>query len=338
MRRLATTASLFIITGICRAQNGTIDPGCAAATPAEARDACQKAVDIYRYFAPQLGTTVAGSNGLLAAGGALGGIGRWTIGAGGTVIGASIPKIISTNAPGTGAVTASSFATDDTPAVIPSIDVAVGLFGGIPVGLTKIGAIDVLGNATTLRSLVPVGFTVTSDQRIKIGYGARVGLLQDAGFIPGVTVSYVQRAMPTSTLTAFTTEQSTSTDTLEARNMDVLTRSTRVTVSKSISLFGIAVGASMDEYESSSDIAVVIHRPALPLVSQRFATASPVHVESLMKRTNYFANLSAMIGVARVVAEAGMAKGGELLTFNTFPDTPPMSSRAYASIGVRLGF
>src|SRR5205085_2874134 len=45
-----------------------------------ARDACQKAIDLFKYMAPQLGTAIAGGNPTLGQGGNLGGLGHFSAG------------------------------------------------------------------------------------------------------------------------------------------------------------------------------------------------------------------------------------------------------------------
>src|SRR2546423_14049088 len=44
------------------------------------QDACQKAIDLFKYMAPQLGTAIAGGNPTLGQGGNLGGLGHFSAG------------------------------------------------------------------------------------------------------------------------------------------------------------------------------------------------------------------------------------------------------------------
>src|SRR5256885_6705054 len=44
------------------------------------QDACQKAIDLFQYLAPQLATTVAGGNATLGQAGSLGGLGHFSAG------------------------------------------------------------------------------------------------------------------------------------------------------------------------------------------------------------------------------------------------------------------
>src|SRR5687768_18526669 len=45
-----------------------------------AQDACQKAIDLFQYMAPQLGVAITGGNATLGQGGTLGGLGHFSIG------------------------------------------------------------------------------------------------------------------------------------------------------------------------------------------------------------------------------------------------------------------
>src|SRR5215212_2514924 len=45
-----------------------------------AQDACQKAIDLFNYMAPQLGISITGGNATLGKGGTLGGLGHFSLG------------------------------------------------------------------------------------------------------------------------------------------------------------------------------------------------------------------------------------------------------------------
>ena len=56
-------------------------PGGAIGSPEQVtQDACQKAIDLFDYMAPQLGTVIAGGNATLGQGGTLGGFPHFAIG------------------------------------------------------------------------------------------------------------------------------------------------------------------------------------------------------------------------------------------------------------------
>src|SRR3954467_2248974 len=55
---------------------------CPSGTTAQrvSQDACQKAIDLFEYMAPQLGTSITGGNATLGQGGNLGGLGHFSFG------------------------------------------------------------------------------------------------------------------------------------------------------------------------------------------------------------------------------------------------------------------
>src|SRR3954468_15425560 len=241
MKRLGMAAVLMtVIAGAARAQGGTVDPQCSAAT-AGTRDACQKAVDIFTYMAPQLGTAIAGGNTILGSGGSLGGPPHWTVGLRLTAVNGTAPTFAASNNPSPTATTpvASAYTTTKAPIPFPALDAAVGVFGGLPLGLTKIGAIDLIANVAYVPTLEDKidNFSILPDKNIQIGYGARIGLLQESLLVPGISVSIIQRGMPVTTLTShFTSNGVTAAheDTIQVKDLDLKTTSVRVTVSKSL--------------------------------------------------------------------------------------------------------
>jgi hypothetical protein len=339
MRRLGLAAGLLVLAETARAQGGSVSSSCASALPTEIRDACQKATDIFTYLAPQLGTTIAGGNLVLGSGGTLGGLPHFSVGVRGTLIAGSVPKLRTANAPSTGAPAASNYETNPAPVGFPAVDAAVGIFGGIPLGLTRVGGIDVLANATYVQPIVLEFISVTPETKLDVNYGVRLGLLQESLVVPGVSVSMMRRGLPKTTITAFSREGSAATDTLQIANFDLETTSYRLTVSKGVVLFGVAAGVGVDKYKAASDVSAAIYRPnpLLPVSTVRFATAAPLHIESEMTRTNYFVDGYVNVLLLKVVAELGMVTGGEAPTFNTF-QKPPNASRLYGAFGVRFGF
>src|SRR3982751_2419868 len=57
------------------------------------QDACQKAIDLFQYMAPQLGTSIAGGNPTLGQGGNLGGLGHFSAGLRVNVLQGSLPQV-----------------------------------------------------------------------------------------------------------------------------------------------------------------------------------------------------------------------------------------------------
>src|SRR5690348_4596989 len=137
-RVLSAALALGAAAGSLRAQVNTCSPGVT-------QDACQKAIDIYQYLAPQLGTAITGGNATLGQGGALGGLGHFSLGVRVNAVQGTIPQV--NDAAATPVLTgarATAYPTKDAPVPMPTVDAALGVFKGIPLALTNVGGIDVL--------------------------------------------------------------------------------------------------------------------------------------------------------------------------------------------------
>src|SRR5688500_8191787 len=108
--RTAVTALALTCVGAVTSQplgaQGGIDARCPGVSLADraAQDACQKAIDIFAFMTPQLGIGLVGGNATLGTGGALGGVGRFSIGVRGNAIRGRVPQVGDVNAAVTGAV------------------------------------------------------------------------------------------------------------------------------------------------------------------------------------------------------------------------------------------
>src|SRR5688572_14171982 len=159
----------------------------------EGQDACQKALDLLNYMTPQLGTLIAGGNATIGQGGTLGGLGHFAVSVRGNVMRASLPDIEGGGV-NYGDAQRTNYATEDQWAGLPVIDAAFGLFKGIPLPLTNVLGVDLLLNAAYLPELQrePLHLA-TPDGSFKIGYGARVGVLQESIIVPGISFTYMKR-------------------------------------------------------------------------------------------------------------------------------------------------
>ena len=332
MKRLGVAAALLVLASTARAQ----DPQCIGLGKA---DACQKAVDIFKYLTPQLGTTIAGGNSIMGSGGVLGGLPHWTVGLRATVIAGSVPQFTASNAPNVlvSSPVASTYTTKMTPIAFPAVDGAIGIFGGIPLGLTKIGGIDLLVNGAYVPTVTTTNVSIVPATNLKFGGGLRVGLLQESLLVPGISVSVIQRGLPKTTITTTSTAGASAgtIDTLQVKDLDLTTTSFRLTISKSLILLGVAAGVGVDKYKESTGIYTSVHRTVAPLppatVTGTFAAASN------MTRTNAFVDAYLNILLLKIIGEVGIVTGGTATTFNTF-DKLPTAARPYGAIGLRVGF
>jgi hypothetical protein len=313
-----------------RAQ-GTIHPGCppgsGALTPERfIQDACQQAVDLFTYMVPQLGLGLTGGNTTLAQGGALGGFPHFAIGIRGNLLKGTLPE---PQTPGTGgAQQRTDYPASDKILGLPAVDLAVGIFKGLPLALSNVGGVDLLLSATYVPEISEENLTVTPKTNLQMGYGARVGILQESLLMPGLGVSYMQRGLPTTTILGFVGD-----DSLTVRDLDFKTTSWRVTASKSLILFTIAAGIGQDTYDASTTISAVVNDA---LVGRQSMTPVEVKLDKIT-RTNYFADVSMNLLLAKLVGTVGMVSGGDVPTYNQF-STAADASRLYGSVGLRIGF
>jgi hypothetical protein len=324
----ATSASAQIDTQRCPA--GTITLG----IPDQARatqDACQKAIDLFQYMAPQLGTSITGGNATLGQGSSLGGLGHFSVGLRVNAIQGSLPQVQNVTPSVTGA-TSTNFATKTQIIPMPTADLAIGIFKGLPLAITNVGGIDLLVSAAYLPEFNNSGVSVkVPNGSLKLGYGARVGILQESLLVPGISVSYLRRDLPTVNIAA-----NTNNDSLYVNDLSLKTTAWRVVASKSLLLFGLAAGFGQDKYESSTDIRAHVAARTAPVTPA--ANAGPVALSQSMTRSNVFADLSINLLILKLTGEIGQVSGGTINTFNTFSGKQAADSRIYGSVGARFGF
>ena len=110
-----------------------------------AQDACQKAIDLFRYMAPQLGTVLAGGNPTQGKGGTLGGLGHFSIGVRGNGLNGSLPEVDKI-VPNTHGARQDTYTIDTKPIGFITADVGIGLFKGI--ATNGFGSVDALVSAS----------------------------------------------------------------------------------------------------------------------------------------------------------------------------------------------
>jgi len=307
-----------------------------ATVPTAAQDACVTTTDIFQYVTPQLGAVLTGGNAVLGQGGVIGGLPglpRFSLGVRGTIIAGNLPTIQTPSITGPAPRTsANPYPTTDQYMTLPSADASISLFRGIPIGITRVGGIGVFANASFIPTVtVTTGgatFSIDPDTPVGIGYGARLGLIGERLFLPGVEVSYAIRSLPkTNVVAALGTDSLTLTDfTLDATSI-------RVTAAKNFVLFTLAAGVGQDTYDTETSFESIVNRPA-PVGR---VTTGVIPVSQKITRTNFFGNIALNLLVARLVVEGGMISGGDITTANVF-DVAPDISRAYGSVGLRFGF
>jgi hypothetical protein len=295
------------------------------------QDACQKAIDLFQYVAPQLGTSITGGNATLGQGGSLGGLGHFSVGLRINAVWGSLPQIQNVTPAVTGA-TSTRFDTKTQIIPMPTADLAIGIFKGLPLAITNVGGIDLLVSAAYLPEFDANGVSVkVPDGSLKLGYGARVGILQESLLVPGVSVSYLQRDLPKVNITG-----TSNNDSLFVNNLSLKTKAWRIVASKSLLFVGLAAGVGQDKYESSTDVGAHVSARTVPPTPAY--NAGPVSISQNITRTNVFANLSMNLLLLKLTGEIGQVSGGTINTFNTFSGKQAADSRIYGSVGARFGF
>jgi energy-converting hydrogenase Eha subunit A len=349
MRFRSIALSFLMCVGaaaVAQAQ-GTADPNCLNA-PKQVRDACQETVDMYQLMMPQLGFSITGGNATLGQGGALGGLGHFAVDIRGNVLfPGSLPDIQNAKPDTSGMQQRAAFPTKDIPLGLPAVDAAVGLFKGIPLGLTNVGGVDLLLSAAyipnvnhTFQGTNPATVDVSVESPLKIGYGARIGLLQESLVIPGVAVTYFKRDLPVTTIVGAVASQGLtdgSQDSLVINNFTEKTTAWRVVASKNLLLFGLAVGYGQDKYESAVGLKASVTRDFGGIIGKQTVSTPLFQLSQDMTRSTMFADATLNLFLLKLVAEVGQVSGGTVNTFNTF-DPKADASRKYVSAGIRLGF
>lgn len=295
------------------------------------QDGCQKAIDLFAFMAPQLGTSLAGGNATLGQASTLGGLGHFSLGLRANVLKGALPKVDQVQ-PSTSGAVKSDYPTKDQILGLPTVDAAVGLYGGFPLAITRIGGVDALISATYLPDYKSSGGEIdvrTKGGALKYGFGARVGILQESVLVPGVSVTWLKRDLPTVNITG---NVGTTSDTIAVNNLQLKSTAWRVVASKSFLIFGLAAGYGKDKYESSADLYAAVSGGG-PVTGRK-----TIAFNQNLSRNNMFADLSINLLALKIVGEVGRVSGGSVPTYNTFGTHKADDPYTYGSVGLRFGF
>ena len=327
-------AGVTLAATSAEAQQGIDTQRCPATTNAQriSQDACQKAIDLFAYLAPQLATSIAGGNATLGMAGSLGGLGHFSAGLRVNALQGSLPQVQNVTLQTNGAANSPAIDTKTQLFPMPTAELAIGVFKGLPLAITNVGGVDLLVSAAYLPEFNSSGVSVkVPNGSLKLGYGARVGILQESLLVPGVSVSYVRRDLPTVNIAA-----NSGSDSLYVNNFSLKTTAWRVVASKGLLLFGLAAGVGQDKYESSTDIGAHVAARTVPPTPA--VNTVPVSLSQNITRTNVFADLSMNLLLFKLTGEIGQVSGGTISTYNTFNGKQAADSRIYGSVGARFGF
>lgn len=295
--------------------------GCDSGSPA-ADDACAQGRDFFNYLAPQLGTSLAGGSHTLGIGTNLGGFPHFAIALRVNGVRGNLPSIDNITA---GPAISKDIITTEQYLGLPTVDFALGITKGFNVGVTRIGGIDIIGGATYIPEYENDDVTLAAqDGSLSIGYGARVGILQQSALLPGIAVSWMKRDLPTLDFTA----NSGNGDVITISDFSVKTTSWRLSAQKNLLLFQLGAGIGGDSYDFSTNASASVDNGA---AVGSFAAAQD------LSRTTMYGTLGINLFLIKIVGEVGQVSGGTVNTFNTF-DVPADDKRMYGTVGIRISF
>jgi hypothetical protein len=234
------------------------------------------------------------------------------------------------------------FATT-TPAVyIPTADAALGLFGGFDAGPVRVGGLDALASVTYVPDYDNRDLSVRARSgRYQLGYGARLGLVQESAFVPGIGVSYLRRDIPETNVYGLVAASAAGRDdTLGVTGLRTRTQAWRVVASKAAGFVRLSAGAGQDSYRSRGRLAGVLNE-SFPIVGRQRITAEAFDLRQTVTRTNYFGDVSLTLPVVILTGEVGRAQGGRIArTYNSFDGRDDRAGDAltYYAAGLRLRF
>ncbi len=317
----AATVSAQTSTGSC-----TVQPALASGA-----DACTKARDLFAFVMPQVGVALSGGNPVLGEGGTMGGWGKRAISLRLSAVQGQLPR--NTVPLSVTGARSDDFGAEGTYVPVPSLDAAVGVFAGVPAGLTNIGGVDALIGVTYLPDVSGGALRFAPQNgNFALSYGLRVGLLQESSLVPGISISVMRRKLPTVTL-----DYLPGNDTLTVSNLAVTANTYRLVASKRFTLLGLAAGIGRDDIESTAGMRGVVNEGVANVPVRSEVVLSGLRND--VSRNTAFVNASFGLSITRIVAEYGWSSAGTIeQTVNQFGGKRANDSYRYGSLGVTVRF
>jgi hypothetical protein len=304
-----------------------------AAQAVPLRDACQKGTDIFTMLAPQVNGALTGGGPVLGSSRAVRGL---SIGIRVNAVDGRVPDLANVQLSSTGVVQ-SAIPTKRVPVPAPTADIAIGLFPGLFVGVQRILSVDGLVNVAYIPNREIEGFSVKAVKgSLKLGYGARIGILQDRLLIPALAVSFFRRGLPTATFsTSFDSPivGATGQDSISLSGLSIENDALRLGISKKLGFIEIGGGVGQDRYRTFTQL---ISRVSPPIGA---AVRDTVALTQEIKRNAAYGSFAINLFKLRIAAEGGSTFGGDSVsTYNSFTDGKLNEQRLFGSVGLRLSF
>jgi hypothetical protein len=302
-----------------------------AAQALPVRDACQKGADIFALLAPQVNGALAAGSPVLGSSRAVNGL---SIGLRVNAVDGTVPDLTAVRLSTTGA-TSSTIATQRAPVPAPTLDIALGVFPGVFVGVQRILSLDALINVAYVPNQTIEDFSIrTVNGSLRMGYGARLGLLSDRFMVPAVAISYFRRSLPTASFSAGITSGgvSGSVDSIALNSLNLQNDALRLSASKKLGFLELGGGVGQDRYNTSTQIRGVVNTPL-------GAVSGGASFRQRITRNVAYGSAAINVLRLRLAAEAGTTFGGDSVqTFNTFANGRQNAQRLFGSVGLRVQF
>jgi hypothetical protein len=282
---------------------------------------CTAAVDGTRAFHPIAGLLVSGGNPVLGTASTLGGLGRFSLTARANAAHVVLPDV---NYDGS---TTTVPASDELFAPTPLLELAAGVYDGMPSGLL---AIDLLGSAQLLPTdqidhlTVESGARRIGDVALGFGYGVRVGVLRESGPLPAVSLSVMRRDIPQLAYGDLADgDQYNYAVNLHATNV-------RVVASKQLTVFDVAAGLGWDKY--TGDASVQFRDPLSSLISPE------ISFDLDQSRTLAYLDAGLDLSPVKLLGEVGYQGGKDQKLSTDFEEFDTTKGKFFASFGLRVSF
>jgi len=322
----ALGSALVFVTSVGIAQGGPLNPACTdpafVGASMDGGDACQRAFDSFAYATQQYGILLSAGNMELGRADALGAFPNFRLAFRATGIVLFAPGFQTSNIP-IGPAQPGSVYTQSYDYATVEINGALGLFKGFEVGTTRMGAVDAWLSVNMVPGASAAGYKVEPTSKVYVALGGRLGLLAEGKSTPGVAVSFFQRDLPKSNITATDFEGSS----IAVNNFSIDTHAWSATVGKHFGVIGLLVGAGQTHFSSKATVSWTVNdtTPAMQ---------PPVSAGST--QTQYFGDFSLTLGRVDFVLEVGEVFGSDLKTYNTF-DPHSDWGRSFASAAITFG-
>ena len=113
---------------------------------------------------------------------------------------AQIPDVAHFPAPSATGAKSQVLPTKSSFLPMATADGAIGVFSGIPLGITNVGGVDILVSGSYIPTVNTNNVSVTPQTNIGLGFGARLGILEEGLVSPGLSISILQRNIPTTNI------------------------------------------------------------------------------------------------------------------------------------------